>query len=370
MTAILGFADLLADGDADDTQRAHALDTIRRNGAHLLDIINDILDISKIEEGCATIEPLRCSAGRLINDVVSLMRNRAEQRGLSLAVDIHPDVPSAVVTDPTRLRQILTNLLGNAVKFTDRGGVRVAVRMRGDADERLLVVEVADSGVGMTAEQLGCAFEPFAQADSSTTRRFGGTGLGLAISRRLARMLGGDIVASSRPGEGSVFTLTVNAGEASLSDAPDAPDFGAPRRPNPDAPRRLHGRVLLVEDGPDNQRLVAAFLRAAGATVAIAGDGAAALDAVRAAEQPFDLILMDMQMPVMDGYTATAQLRESGLRTPVIALTAHAMAGDRDRCLEAGCDDYLSKPVARAALIDRCAQHLNTTPAAQPNAQD
>ncbi len=368
MAAIIGFTDVLVDAGVDGPARDDAARTIRRNGEHLLSIINDILDISKLEAGRMTIESVPVAPGPLLAEVMDLMRVRADAKGLELVARLDGPVPAAVTTDPTRLRQVLVNLVGNAIKFTEHGSVTITVAE--DRDAGSLSFAIADTGIGMTPEQLRAIFDAFSQADESTTRRFGGTGLGLAISRRLARLLGGDIEVRSVPGEGSTFTVRVDAGEAArdaerherLADAlasvvADGSDAAAPDptagTADPELP--LAGRrVLLAEDGPDNQRLIAFHLRRAGAEATVVGNGREAVDAVLAAaaeERPFDAVLMDMQMPVLDGYGATRELRERGHRGPVIALTAHAMAGDRDRCLGAGCDEYLTKPVDRRQLV-------------------
>jgi CheY-like chemotaxis protein len=267
-----------------------------------------------------------------------------------------------------RLRQILLNLVGNAIKFTDRAGVRLVGRLSPHAPsgEAVLQFNVIDTGIGMTPEQIDRLFEPFTQADETTARRFGGTGLGLTISRTLARLLGGDITVTSRPGEGSDFTVTVAAGPLTgvpmmerprftLSPSGPSPSGGASAREEP-----LSGlRILLVEDGADNQRLFSTLLRGAGSAVEIAEDGRLALERLfrRAADpdRAFDLVVMDMQMPEMDGYDAARALRARDCRVPIIALTAHAMDGARERCLDAGCDDFLTKPVRRDALLAACA---------------
>jgi CheY-like chemotaxis protein len=260
-----------------------------------------------------------------------------------------------VRTDPLRLRQILINLIGNAVKFTERGGVTVTLSMCTPGSLRF---SVADTGPGIVPDQLERLFAPFTQADSSVTRRHGGTGLGLTISRTLARLLGGDVTATSTPGQGSTFTVDIDPGPldsagmiASVHEAASAVNRAMP------GPRRLTCRILLAEDGPDNQRLIAFHLKKAGAQVEIADNGLAAVERALPADGSagFDLILMDMQMPEMDGYTAAGVLRRRGYQGPIIALTAHAMAGDREKCLSAGCDDYLTKPIDPARLIALCA---------------
>jgi CheY-like chemotaxis protein len=304
-----------------------------------------------------------------VAEVVSLIEAQAKAKNLTLTADFCGPLPERIRTDPTRLRQILMNLLGNAIKFTERGGVRVAVRMLtpADADAARLGFEVIDSGIGMTADQQARLFRPFSQADSSMSRRYGGTGLGLAISQRFAQMLGGDITIHSEPGRGSRFLVAIETGplegvpmRTSIADAAPTDKGCTPDRPP--AKIRLRGRILLAEDGPDNQRLIGLLLRKAGADVSLADNGQIALDQYYRAEaegRPFDCIVMDMQMPVVDGYEATRALRRAGRTTPIIALTAHAMRGDREKCLEAGCCDYATKPIDRNHLLTVVAQHLD-----------
>ncbi|RMH23697.1 MAG: PAS domain-containing hybrid sensor histidine kinase/response regulator, partial [Planctomycetota bacterium] len=362
MTAILGYTELLLDPAQPPDERARAIETIRRNGEHLLALINDILDLSKIEAGRMDLERLSFDPLRVVMDVESLMSARAAEKGIALSVERRTPVPVSITADPTRLRQVLVNLVGNAVKFTGEGGVRIVVSFEPPSTLRF---EVLDTGPGMTQEQLDGIFEAFQQADSSVTRKHGGTGLGLAISRRLAESLGGGITVESEPGRGSAFTLAIDTGDVSgvrlLN--PDEPIRADDARPDDhEAAVDLSGvRVLLAEDGPDNQRLLSHHLRKAGATVTVVETGADALERAqlaRDAGEPYDLVLMDMQMPVMDGYTATRELRARGYTIPVIALTAHAMTSDRAKCLAAGCDDYASKPISRAALLRVCAENL------------
>jgi signal transduction histidine kinase/CheY-like chemotaxis protein/HPt (histidine-containing phosphotransfer) domain-containing protein len=367
MAAVIGYADLLLEPSTTPRERLSYVQTIRRNGQHLLSLLNDILDLSKIESGKMTVESVLCQPNHLIFDVVSLMRVRAAEKDLSFGVEYQTPIPQFIRGDPTRFRQVLTNLVGNAIKFTQRGGVRLLLRLdQPGSDNPRLSVEVADTGIGMAREEVAKLFQPFVQADSSTTRRFGGTGLGLAISQRLAGMMGGTITAQSRLGQGSSFTFTVDtgslAGVATVSSQPEAAAREEPEvAANTRARARLVCSVLLAEDGPDNRLLISTMLRAAGAQVSFAENGRLAVELALAAAStgaPFDVILMDMQMPELDGYEATTQLRGRNYRGPIIALTAHAMAGDRERCLEAGCSDYLTKPVNRGDLIATVAKFL------------
>lgn len=364
LTAILGFADVLLEhtrsGDA-PTECTEVVQIIRRNGEHLLRVLDDILDLSKIEAQQLTVELAPCQPCRVVADVLSLVRVRAEARGLSLRVEYAGPVPRTIATDATRLRQILLNLLSNAIRFTERGEVRLIVTFRPDRHRPQLQFDVTDTGIGMDPQRAGRLFQPFTQADASTTRRFGGTGLGLTISKRLAQMLGGDVtLVQSRPGGGARFRATIDTGP--LEDVPLVEDpLAATTVECADEPApsykdlSLQGcRVLLAEDGPDNQRLITRLLEKAGAAVTTAENGRRAVDealAARAAGQPFDVILMDMQMPILDGYEATRLLRQRGYTGPVIALTAHAMSTDCEKCLACGCDEYVRKPFNRAALL-------------------
>jgi PAS domain S-box-containing protein len=372
MTAILGFADLLLDANQTAQEREHCVQTIRRNADHLLTIINDILDISKIEAGKLGVELVRCSPRQIVVETMTLIGVRADAKNLSLNAEYIGPIPESIQTDPTRLRQILINLLGNAIKFTETGGVRLVVRFvcRQGASP-VMQFDVVDSGVGMTQEEVAKLFQPFTQADTSTARRFGGTGLGLTISKRLAQMLGGDLVLLETQRDlGTRFRATVATGNMDGVAMVEVDQAIPPRAERPDRPAApadppgLHGcRVLLAEDGLDNQRLIARVLSKAGAQVTIAGNGQFAFElAMESLEQgdPFDVILMDMQMPVMDGYEATRLLRRFGYTRPIVALTAHAMASDRDKCIQAGCDDYTTKPIDRSKLLEAVGQFLNS----------
>ena len=357
MSGILGFTDLLLQADPRPEQ-VDSIRTIQRNAEHLLALINDILDLAKIEAGKMVCERTPLEPRTLVGDVISLMMVRASGKGLTLEAEFEGAIPATIESDPTRLRQVLVNLVGNAVKFTETGGVKLVVSCpRDEAGVPQLHFEVRDTGIGISKEVIHRLFEAFEQADVSTTRQFGGTGLGLAISRRLARLMGGDIHASSALGHGSSFTLRVPAPEVTEWITPtEVPTAKPAAKKSSDALPSLAGkRILLVEDGPDNQRLFRHYLTSAGAEVELAGDGAegiAFIAAMDEGEPPLDLIIMDMQMPRIDGYTAATLLRDLGVETPVIALTAHAMAGDRERCIAAGCSDYLSKPVRRRSLIE------------------
>ena len=373
MAAVIGHADLLLDPDLPAGERMGSVHAIRRSGRHLLNVINDILDVSKIEAGRMTVERVDCDPCRVAGEVASVMRSRAKEKGLTFELRLEPPLPRLVRNDPTRLRQVLFNLVGNAVKFTEAGGVTVVLRLD-DAPGRepALRFEVSDTGVGMTPDQLARIFQPFEQADASTTRRFGGTGLGLTICQRLSRLMGGDIEVESEAGKGSRFTLVLPtgplAGAPMITDPADAArladeaastsDVGGdadPRGRDADAlPSRC--RILLAEDGKENQVVIAAYLRRAGGEVTIAGDGLRAVEL--ATTQSFDLVLMDIQMPRLDGYAATAMLRRKGLTLPIVALTAHAMNEYRDKALAAGCTDYLAKPVSRTNLLATVRKHL------------
>jgi signal transduction histidine kinase/DNA-binding NarL/FixJ family response regulator len=363
MTAILGYTDMLAEdlGDAQDSlQKRDAIHTIQRNGRHLLTLINDILDLSKIEADKMTTEKVPCSPLEIAQEVISLFRPRTAEKRLALNLEVSGLVPQTILSDPTRLRQILVNIVSNGIKFTADGGVRIIVKMadHADAPRPRLRFDVIDTGLGISPEQIDVLFQPFSQADASTTRQYGGTGLGLSISKRLAMKLGGDITVASTYGEGACFSVTIETGPlegVEMTDLADDLTTAAPHTDGARTTRLIPGcDVLLAEDGPDNQRLLNMVLRKAGADVTIAGDGQIAYDQAMKkwrAGKPFDVILMDMQMPRLDGYEATRKLRADGYTGPIIAITAHAMANDRDKCIAAGCDEYQTKPINRNSLI-------------------
>jgi signal transduction histidine kinase/CheY-like chemotaxis protein len=364
MTSILGYTDLLLSSRFTEEEQQLHLQTIRHNGEILLTLINDILDLSKIEAERMVVDRVECSPVQITEEVLSLFGIRAIEKGLFLTVDYAFPLPARIQTDPLRLRQILVNLVGNAVKFTDQGEIRVRVQCSASPQGALgMEWIVRDTGIGVAEEDVARLFQPFSQVDASAKRRCGGTGLGLAISKRLAELLGGTIKVKSGLGQGSTFTLSINPG--SLAGVPMLESITNPNansEATPSSPRlpAVGGRVLLAEDGPDNQRLIRLVLRKAGLEVELAENGRIAYAKAMAScsEQPFDLILMDIQMPECDGYEATRLLRQAGWKRPIVALTAHAMVGDREKCLEAGCDGYITKPIDHKTLLTTIARFL------------
>jgi signal transduction histidine kinase/DNA-binding response OmpR family regulator len=376
MTAILGYADTLMEPNQTQADRAESINIIRRNAAHLLELINDILDISKIEANRMTLEKIPTDVPELLSDVVALVRQRAAEKGLWLFAAADGLIPKKIETDPMRLRQILLNLVSNAVKFTETGEVKLTV-MFNEIDHRQgeISFSVSDTGVGMTPEQQSLLFQPFSQVDGSIARQYGGTGLGLAISRRLADMLGGELTLRSQPERGSTFTLRIpvqiSAGSGKVHTLGDLPQFTpalADIKPAHDW--KLQGRVLLIEDGEDNQRLVCMHLRRAGLEVIVAEDGTSGIEAFQAAaktKRPFNLVILDIHLPRMDGYAVATAIRAESLTVPIMAVTAFSRSGERQRCLEAGCTAYLSKPVEREALLSTIAGYLSPASAAPPD---
>ena len=392
MTAILGYTELIEQNLPDNARQSREhLATIKRNGDHLLELINDILDISKVEAGKMQVEQKKINLRQMLADVRSLMLVKADEKKLPLNIWLETPCPTTIQTDPLRLKQILVNILGNAIKFTEQGKVDVCVTYRPGLDRNELTITVTDTGVGMTKQQRDLLFQPFQQVDASTTRKHGGTGLGLNISHKLTHMLGGDITVDSQPGKGSRFTITIDPGpmtEVTLApagpitsetltrdDAPANPlrestQANTEAKPAPDQP--LKGcHILLAEDGPDNQKLIAFILHKAGAEIVIKDNGQLALEALTVDGKPdgllknpceFHLLLSDMQMPVMDGYTLARTLREKGSSLPIIALTAHAMSSDAQKCLAAGCTAYATKPINRPGLIALCEAAFESAP--------
>ena len=365
MNAILGFTDVLRRGYEDSpAERQEFLNTIHSSGQHLLELINDILDLSKIESGKLEIELTRCSVDQSIREVVAVLGAKAEEKGVGLTFDWDGPAPESILTDPTRFRQVITNLIGNALKFTEKGAVTLIARMDMFSPRPRLIVDVTDSGIGMTAESLQKIFNPFTQADNSITRRFGGTGLGLSISRQCATALGGDLSVTSEYGKGSTFTLTIDAGPAEtirMFDPHGQIDARASAAAQAGGSIRLKPcRVLVVEDGTSNQKLISIVLHRAGATFELAGNGQLGYDA--AVTGQFDVVLMDMQMPVMDGFTAARKLREAKYTGPIIALTANAMKGEEEKCRSAGCTGYLTKPIDVDRLLRTLADLVGELP--------
>jgi signal transduction histidine kinase/ActR/RegA family two-component response regulator len=358
LTAILGYAELLQENadksDGSQKENAQQIDTILRNGRSLLNILNDILDLAKIESGHFEVVEREAQLASVVTDVLELHMARAASKAIDLESEGLCRLPARSRTDPLRVRQILSNLIGNAVKFTSEGSVRLQLA---SVTDELVEFRVIDQGIGMTEEQQERLFAPFMQADQSTTREYGGTGLGLTISRELAQMLGGTVeLLWSRPGEGSCFSFTLRA--KTVAGAPAAASIDRPPQHESDQNALSDiGRVLLAEDGPDNQKLIARILSKTGADVTVVENGRLAVDEALRCEgsaEAFDLILMDMQMPVLDGLGAVHELRESGFAGPILALTANAMHGDREHYLEQGCDGYEPKPIAKKRFLAAC----------------
>jgi len=364
MNAILGFTDVLRRGLAEnEQQRQEHLDTIHSSGTFLLELINDTLDLSKIEAGRLEVEKVSLSVHRIIVDVVEVLSVRARERGITLECGTLGAIPETIQSDPTRLRQIITNLVGNAIKFTKHGGVKVVARLVEDGKSPKLAISVSDTGIGIAAGQLESIFDPFVQADSTTTRRFGGTGLGLAISRRLAEALGGGLTVRSELGKGSIFTFTVDTGPLGGIERLDFEQYRQRRKQTSQSrqavPQELPpARILVVDDAEVNRELFRLMLERAGTQVEMATNGQEAVE--MATIEDYDLILMDMQMPVLDGYTATKRLRHHGVTQPIIALTANAMRDDEEKCRAAGCSGFLPKPIDLDALLRTVAKELGS----------
>jgi PAS domain S-box-containing protein len=380
MNAVLGVAYLLENTSLSQEQKEY-VHMIRSSGQVLLGILNDVLDFSKIEAGRMELAPQPFLLREVLDSLSTVMTLPASTRGISLAIGIEDNVPPALVGDAMRLQQILLNLVGNAVKFTERGGVSVRVSLDGEApvEQGLrLRFAVRDTGIGMDLEQQSRLFSAFNQADASTTRRFGGTGLGLAICRRLAELMGGDISVRSTPGAGSEFLVALPFGVADanapiehpalqtaaaqgwmMPAAPALQEAPAAAAPEPQAAPRLHGlRVLLVEDHPLNQLVARGMLEHAGASVDVAENGQLAVDRLRDRAGEYDIVLMDVQMPVMDGYEATRRIRHTlGLKLPVLAMTAGVMQSEKDQCIDAGMDDFIAKPVDVEQMLETISRH-------------
>ncbi len=357
LSAIVGFGVLLKEeGLAPEDLHSFA-DAITRNGRELGRLIDDILDLSKMEAGHVDIERLAVDVPGLLDDVAATLMPKALQKGITLTIRADSDVPEVITTDPTRLRQILLNIIGNAVKFTDQGGVAVKVALDLGKDcKRLLRFTVEDTGAGVSEAAQARLFQLFVLGDATTTRRYGGTGLGLVLARKLALAMGGDVtLAASLAGQGSTFIATIDPGCAAV---PGSAPSGThkPRVGCLDFEILTGVRVLFAEDSPDNQVLISRILRKAGASVEVVSDGAQAVE--RAITGNPDIFLTDIEMPILDGYDAATELRRRGFKKPIIALTAYDMLGARDKCLRVGCDEHLTKPVSRKRLVyavARCA---------------
>jgi PAS domain S-box-containing protein len=360
MNAVIGFSDLLA-GEGLTGEQEIYVSTIRESGQHLLKLIDDILDFSKIEAGKLETEIKECDLGEILESINSLMRPSVTAKGLDFEILQTSSLPSRIKTDPTRLRQCLMNLLGNAIKFTKSGHVYVNVSLeQRDDNESYIRFDVEDTGIGIQEDEQVHVFEAFVQAESGTTRKFGGTGLGLAITKQLAELLGGTISLSSEVGRGSVFTITIPTG-LDISDQDSLDKYDTVKHlqdtEQTETSQQASGRILVAEDDAANQNLFEVLLKKMGCQFVIVSDGKEAVEKITA--ENFDLVLMDMQMPVMDGDEATKAIRKAGITTPIIAVTAFAMVGDSKKCLDAGCDDYLSKPIEYKELRAMLQKYLH-----------
>lgn len=358
MNAIIGFSQILEDENLTDEQR-HYVDIVRESAEHLLQLINDILDFSKIVAGKFDIEIVDCSLEHLFAVVGSLIRPQAKKKGLAFEILQYGRLPAQIHTDPVRLRQCLINLINNAVKFTEEGHVHVNVSLQEVDGEPFICFDIEDTGIGIPPDKQGLVFDEFMQVDGSSTRRYSGTGLGLPITKKLAYHLGGELTVSSEIGKGSVFSLTIPANV----DVKSLPWFDKykcvtelEQVRDTSEQDKFSGRVLVAEDSKSNQILTKLLLERFGVEVTIAEDGKEAVD--KALSQQFDLIFMDMQMPNMDGYEATKLLRRKGLKTAIVALTAYAMKGDDEKCISAGCSDYMAKPIDREILLKVIRKYL------------
>lgn len=344
LTAIIGFSETLASANQNEEEKDAAAQTIIRNSKHLLQIINDVLDISKIEAGQLEVEHIKTSPFEVLFEIESILGMQAREKGLDFSIEYKFPLPKQIVTDPLRLKQILINLCGNAIKFTQHGGINIVVGYA--PEDKKISFAVKDTGIGLNEDDIEKLFKPFSQADTSTTRNYGGTGLGLDISKKLAQKLGGEVNCYSKLDEGSTFVVDISTGMSEAVEfVHELDEVNNMNSDNAlvDTQGQYSGHILLAEDSPDNQQLVSIYVRNAGAEITIVEDGEKAVEA--GLNGDYDLILMDMQMPIMDGAEAIKMLREIGYTKPIVSFTANAMKEDRMKCFEAGADDYLVKPI-------------------------
>lgn len=357
LNGILGMTSILATKELGESER-DCVEVIRRSGETLRAIINDLLDLSKIEAGRMDLEAENFNLRQAVSDSIRVVQVLADEKQLELVLTVADNVPENVNGDSVRLGQIILNLLSNAIKFTDDGAVELRIEaIPSSADKHILLFTVIDGGIGMTQEQQEKLFRPFSQATMSTARRFGGTGLGLTICKKLAEMMGGEIGVESQLGEGSTFWFTAQLTPATRDKAREVQTAVSDL-----SQRRVH--VLLVEDNQVNQKVASLMLKNMGVTADLASNGAEAVQAVESGE--YDLVLMDCQMPVMDGIHATRTIREAGSTVPIVAMTASAFSEDREKCMEAGMNDYLAKPMTERDLRAKIAAWLQPETAVAP----
>lgn len=356
MNSVLGYADLLTESTISDMDRINYATRIQRSGEHLLNIIDDILDLSKVEAGYLSIEKSHFKIVDLVLECVDSLSILAAKKNLKIRVSFSSPVPSRIESDAGRIRQIVTNLISNSIKFTDQGSIEVALGFE-DADndkQAQFIIEVKDTGIGIPSEQQGHLFQPFTQADSSITRKYGGTGLGLNLSQHLARTLGGDLTLNwSEPNRGSSFKLSVACGDirsVAIEAHTDEDKNNALITNSETRSNSENLRVLIVDDSPDNLALMKVYLKKGSSLIETASNGQEAID--KALKADFDIVLMDIQMPLLDGLEATRKLRALGFKKPIIALTAHALKEEVDKSIQAGCNAHLAKPVSRKELVD------------------
>jgi PAS domain S-box-containing protein len=362
--AVVGFSEMLTREGLPSHERQKYIGALKRNSELLLHIIDDILDISKMEAGRIELDEQEVDLHDIINDAEHYLKHQAHAKGLEYAVSVETLLPHFIRSDPFRLRQILLNMLGNAVKFSDHGLVELRVKTISEQNKLAFVIQ--DQGIGIADEHKEHLFESFYQVDPSAKRRHGGTGLGLTLSKRFATMLGGNLeLLRSEPGQGSTFLLTIDArdphGQYRMEEAPersvDKTSPGAAVLFFPNGPHLQGARILLAEDAPDNQFLISSYLMSAGAQVETVNNGKEAVE--KLADNEVDVVLMDLQMPVMSGFEALRELRKQERHIPIIALTAHTMQEDKRQCLEAGFDNHIGKPINRNELIDKVSQYLH-----------
>lgn len=354
LNAIIGFSDLLEQETLSPEQHEY-IKLIRLSGQNLLEIINDILDFSKIEAGKIQIENLCISPAKTIENIISLFAVNAQKKNIKLTYSVKNNVPKKILTDPTRLRQCLINLVSNAIKFTDKGGIKIRLSL--DTNSNQLVFDVIDTGIGITDKKQKDIFDAFCQAEATTTRQFGGSGLGLTITKNLAQLLGGSLNLRSRKGRGSTFTIRIPALTPDESDMNEAKEENSDSNQTSAPPNSFVGNVLVAEDNPTNQTLMKMMFERMGIKPDIAKDGTEAIEFTKNKE--YDLILMDIQMPGKNGFQATEDMRNKGIKSPIIALTASTLEQDRKQCIESGCDKYICKPVKFAKLQEIAGNYLN-----------